>query len=164
MPIRHAMNHIGINFPDVEAAVVWYRDVLGCHVLVPPAEATPDGSRYGDCVADIFGPEFGGVKIAHLTTICGVGLELFEFTRPKTHMPQNNFDYARAGLFHFCLTTPDIKASAAAVEQAGGRILSKRWRLHDAGELELIYCQDPWGTVIEFYTIPYGQAILQSPG
>ena len=30
----YAMNHIGISVPDIEAAVVWYRDVLGCFVLV----------------------------------------------------------------------------------------------------------------------------------
>lgn len=161
---RYTMNHIGINFPNVEAAVEWYRDVLGCHVLAAPALATQDGSHYGECVADIFGKAFGAVKIAHLTTMCGVGIEMFEFVKPETRVPEDTFDYARAGLFHFCLTTADIEASAASVEQRGGKILSKLWKLHEKGELYLIYCQDPWGTVIEFYSLPYAQAILQQPG
>lgn len=163
MTTRFTMNHIGINFPDVDAAVDWYRDVLGCHVLAPPATATQDGSHYGDCVADIFGQGFGAVKIAHLTTMCGVGIEMFEFVQPKTQVPANTFDYARAGIFHFCLTTPDIEATAASIERNGGKILSRLWKLHENGELYLIYCQDPWGTVIEFYSMPYAQAILQKP-
>lgn len=163
MKSRFAMNHIGINVPDLDAAVAWYRDVLGCYVLAEPATATDDGSHYGALVADIFGSAFGEARIAHLTTVCGVGLEMFEFVRPKTHMPETTFDYARAGIFHFCLTTADIEATAAVVARSGGKILSKLWNVHDTGELSLIYCQDPWGTVIEFYTLPYGQAILQRP-
>ena len=54
----YAMNHIGISVPDIEAAVVWYRDVLGCFVLVPPGDAAVDGSHFGKVVADIFGEGF----------------------------------------------------------------------------------------------------------
>ncbi|WP_442971937.1 VOC family protein [Rhodococcus sp. WB1] len=31
------MNHIGISVPDINAALAWYRDVLGCYMLTEPA-------------------------------------------------------------------------------------------------------------------------------
>lgn len=153
------MNHIGINFPDVEAAVAWYRDVLGCYVLALPASATDDGTHYGNIVKDIFGADFGEVKIAHLTSACGVGIEMFEFVTPKTHVPKNTFDYARAGIFHFCLTANNVDEIGARVAANGGKILSKSWKLFDGEDIHLIYCQDPWGTIIEFYDAPYSHAV-----
>jgi len=158
------MNHIGINFPDLNAAVPWYRDVLGCFVLAEPTEVIADGSLYGNVVADIFGSKFGKVKIAHVVTACGVGIEMFEFEKPKTYVPENTFDYARAGIFHFCLTTADVVATAKKVENGGGKILSKTWKLFDTEKLRLIYCQDPWGTVIEFYEAPYTQFFANRNG
>lgn len=158
------MNHIGINFPDIDAAVRWYRDVLGCFVLSEPAVAIDDGSLYGTIVKDIFGSKFGKVKIAHVVTACGIGIEMFEFEKPKTYVPENTFDYARAGIFHFCLTTADVVAAGKKVENAGGKILSKTWKLFDSDELRLVYCQDPWGTIIEFYEAPYARTFANRNG
>ncbi len=152
-----AMNHIGINFPDLDAAFPWYRDVLECYVLSEPAEATDDGTLYGNVVKDIFGDRFKKVRIAHLTTGCGVGIEMFEFHEPKTYVPENTFDYARSGIFHFCLTTADIDATAERIQNNGGKVLSKTWKLFDEEQMRLVYCQDPWGTIIEFYEAPYAQ-------
>lgn len=149
------MNHIGITFPDLDAAVPWYRDVLGCYVLSEAAEATDDGTPYGDVVKDIFGEKFGKVRIAHLATGCGVGIEMFEFIDPKTRVPDNTFDYARAGIFHFCLTTANIETTAERILEHGGKVLSKTWKLFDAEQMRLVYCQDPWGTIIELYEAPY---------
>jgi len=36
-PMR--MNHIGLSVPDIDAAVKWYVEVLGCYLLVPPGDA-----------------------------------------------------------------------------------------------------------------------------
>ena len=33
-----ALDHVGISVPDIDAAVAWYRDVLGCYVLMEPIE------------------------------------------------------------------------------------------------------------------------------
>jgi catechol 2,3-dioxygenase-like lactoylglutathione lyase family enzyme len=153
------MNHIGINFPDINAAVGWYRDVLGCFVLSEPTETVADNTHYGQLVTDIFGAEFGSVKIAHLSTACGIGIEMFQFMVPKTYVPQNTFDYSRSGIFHICLTTSDLEQMADAVQKSGGKILSKRWKMYDGEKLHLVYCQDPWGTIIEFYDAPYAHFV-----
>lgn len=151
------MNHIGINVPDVDLAISWYRDVLGCFVLAEPAEASDDGSHLGAIVKDIFGDAFGKVRIAHLTTACGVGIEMFQFMEPKTYVPENTFDFSRSGIFHICLTTADIDATAKLITQNGGKVLSKIWQLYPEQNMRLVYCMDPWGTIIEFFEAPYAQ-------
>jgi catechol 2,3-dioxygenase-like lactoylglutathione lyase family enzyme len=160
----YAMNHIGISVPDIEAAVVWYRDVLGCFVLVPPGDAAVDGSHFGKVVADIFGEGFAKVRMAHLSSANGVGIELFQFIKPAAEVPDNTFKYWRTGIFHFCLTARDIEAAAAAVEKNGGKILSKVWKLFGNKNYQVVYCQDPWGTVVEFYDASYEQYFTNQDG
>lgn len=53
-----ALDHVGISVPDIDAALAWYRDVLGCYVLMEPMEAVADESHFGQIVGDIFGPGF----------------------------------------------------------------------------------------------------------
>lgn len=157
MTLPHNMNHVGITVPDIDAAVVWYRDVLGCTVLAQPSDAKDDGSRFGNVVKDIFGKEFGALRIAHLCTGDGIGIELFQFIQPTTYAPGNTFEYWRTGIFHICLTAPDIERTAGLIEAHGGKRLSKFWQLFSNKEYRVCYCQDPWGTIIELSTHPYVQ-------
>ena len=92
MILPRAMSHVAITVPDIDAAFAWYRDVLGCYVIANPSEADDDDSNLGSVVKDIFGEEFGGLKLAHLSTADGVGIELFQFIKPKTYVPDNTFD------------------------------------------------------------------------
>ncbi len=153
----YTMNHIGISVPDIVAAVAWYRDVLGCSVLADPADAGSDGTHFAAVVDDIFGKNFKKVRMAHLSTADGVGIELFQFVEPRTEVPDNNFEYWRAGIFHFCLTAPDLQEAANSVERNGGKIRSRAWKLFGNKYYQVIYCQDPWGTILEFYDASYAQ-------
>ncbi|MDV6286586.1 VOC family protein [Rhodococcus jostii] len=157
MHTPRSLNHIGISVPDIQAATAWYRDVLGCYVLVEPGEARNDGSHFGNVVKDIFGERFESVLMAHLTTQDGVGIEFFQFKEPANKAPKNNFEYERHGIFHFCLTAPDIEVQAQRIADAGGKQLSKVWTLYANKDYKAVYCQDPWGTVIELCTHPYSQ-------
>jgi catechol 2,3-dioxygenase-like lactoylglutathione lyase family enzyme len=157
MILPRAVSHVAITVPDVDAAFVWYRDVLGCYVIANPSEANDDGSNLGNVVKDIFGEEFGGLKLAHLSTADGVGIELFQFIKPKTYVPDNTFDYARTGIFHICIIAADIETTAAQIEANGGKLMSKIWRLFSNKDYKVCYCWDPWGTVIELNSHPYLQ-------
>lgn len=158
------MSHIGINVPDIDAAVAWYRDVLGCYVIAEASQVSDDGSHFGNVVKDIFGEDFESVKLAHLTTADGVGIELFQFIKPATYVPGNTFEYQRAGIFHFCLTAANIEEAAAKVEANGGKIISKAWKLFNKENCSVIYCKDPWGTIVEFYDAPYDQVFSNQDG
>ncbi len=157
MTLPPAMNHIGITVPDIDAAFAWYRDVMGCYVLAAPSEANNDETYFGSILNDIFGKNFGGMKLAHLATVDGVGIELFQFTKPKTYAPDNTFEYWRTGVFHICLTALDIEATAKKIAANGGKQLSKVWKLFANKDYTVCYCSDPWGTIIELSTHSYVQ-------
>lgn len=157
MVYPRAMNHVGINVPDIYAAVEWYRDILGCDLLVPPGQAKYDGSHFGEVVKDIFGEPFESVLMAHLVTANGTGVELFQFEAPKAYVPENTFEYWRTGIFHICLTAPDLEKTCEDIKNNGGKVMSKIWKLHANKDYRVVYCQDPWGTVIEFASHSYEQ-------
>ena len=146
-------NHIGISSTDLDRSVKFYSDVFGATLVKEPATSRYDGSPARERTRDIFGPEWEGMRIAHLRTSDGVGLELFEFLGPKQEKPDNNFAYWRSGIFHFGLTTEDIEAAMEAIERNGGKVRSKLHTMPSGGRL--VYAEDPDGTIFEIYTLDY---------
>jgi catechol 2,3-dioxygenase-like lactoylglutathione lyase family enzyme len=157
MRYPRTMNHVGITVTDIGAAVEWYCETFGCSVLMAPIGAKEDGSHFSDIIADIFGPGFGEMRLAHLATGDGVGIELFEFTNPKSVQREDNFEYWKAGIFHICMTDPDIEGLAKRIAETGGKQRSKVWRLFDDKPYKVCYCQDPWGNIIELSSHNYVQ-------
>lgn len=142
-------NHVGVTFPDIEAAVAWYVETLDFELLVPPVlreDITP-GLRA------VFGDRLQAMWMAHLQTANGVGLEMFSFVTPGTEQQEDPFEYWRTGPNHLCLTVDDLEATIARIEAAGGRARS------GIGEpwpgRRFCYCEDPWGTQLELLTVSY---------
>jgi catechol 2,3-dioxygenase-like lactoylglutathione lyase family enzyme len=157
MSYPRTFNHVGLTVTDIDAAIAWYQDVLGCTVVMPAMDALEDGGHFGKICADIFGKGFKRFRIAHLSTAEGVGIELFQFTKPKTTLRKNNFDYAPTGIFHFCVTDPAIEALAKKIAKTGGKQRSKIWKLWPDKPYKVCYCQDPWGNIIELNSHGYVQ-------
>ncbi len=150
--------HIGIAVPDLQAAVEWYEEVLGFRLIGPPGEVDlTDGSHFARLCSDIFGSQCKRLKLAHLSTANGTALELFEFVDPATEMPDDNFRYWRQGIFHFCVVDPDVPGLAQRIEAAGGKIRSDIWELFDGQPYQLVYCEDPFGTIVEIYSHSHEQ-------
>ena len=61
---------------------------------------------------------FTGFNIAHLVTNDGIGVELFEM---KEREERHRVDFARIGIFHFCLETDDFEGVIERVEKHGGK-------------------------------------------
>lgn len=72
-------SHIGISVPDLDAAVKFYSEILGFYVLMQPSGVIEDTSAIGVMCTDVFGPGWERLRIAHLSTGDGIGIELFEF-------------------------------------------------------------------------------------
>jgi len=148
------INHVGITVGDLDRAVSWYRDVLGFAVLVEPGThtlSTPNGDRR----SDVFGPRWGGMRLAHLATRSGVGVELFQFIEPATIAPEAAFEYWRQGLFHLCVTVDDLDDTVARLKDAGGVVRSDIHTVRPG--TRVVYCEDPWGTVIELSSGSYAE-------
>ena len=107
-------SHIGLSVPDLDAAVKFYSDVLGFYVVMEPSEAVEDDSAIGVMCTDVFGPGWGSLRIAHLSTADGIGIEIFEF--PGNYAPEDKLEHRR------------IRRATA---DAGARILPREQALQD---------------------------------
>ena len=157
MTNSRTMNHVGITVTDIDAAADWYYKILGCNILMNPALIEEDGSYFSKIVQDIFGDGYKAIKMAHLVTGDGVGIELFEFSEPKSVRPDNNFEFWKTGIFHICVTDPDIEDLATTIDKSGGKKRSKVWQLWPEKPYKVCYCEDPWGNIIEISSHSYEQ-------
>ena len=148
-----AIAHVGVTVTDLDRAVLWYRDVLGLQPLGPAVEVEARAGHGGTVAADVFGPRFGRLRQAHLTSANGVALELFEFDEPRAERRATGFEYWKTGIFHFCLVAPDIERATERIVLSGGRRRTSRvWDIFEGEPYRTCYCEDPFGNVIELYS------------
>lgn len=98
------VDHVGIYVDDLDAAVGFWRDVVGLECT--EISAHPDS----------------GLRLAHVC-VNGVELELIEAPLEKTmlrHMP-----YRGAGIYHVGLRTDDLEGEAARLRSAGLELLDE---------------------------------------
>ncbi len=154
-PYPRTFSHIGISVPDVEKAVDFYTQVLGWYLIMKPTEITEDNSPIGEMCTDVFGPNWQKFKIAHLSTGDRVGVELFEFKNQQ--QPENNFEYWKTGVFHFCVQDPNLEELAKKIVAAGGkkRMEKPRYYYPDEKPYRMIYMEDPFGNILEIYSHSY---------
>ncbi|ROT95555.1 methylmalonyl-CoA epimerase [Altererythrobacter sp. FM1] len=105
------MNHLGYAVPDLSAAIVHYRDVMGAEVVTEP-----------------FDMEEQGVKVCFVNTPGHDGTEgtQVELLAPLSDAsPVANFIAKNplGGQHHVCFEVPDIEAARAEFEGMGKRIL-----------------------------------------
>ncbi|TKH10941.1 glyoxalase, partial [Peribacillus simplex] len=79
----------------------------------------------------------------------GVGIELFEFEEPR--MPIG-VSCSYKGFFHICLVSDDIEKLADDIAASGGKRRSDIWNAWENKPYYLIYCEDPFGNIIELYS------------
>ena len=108
--------HVGVAVADLEAALAFYRDVLGLH---PHPAETADG-------ATIVSLPFGESAI-----------ELLSSQQPDT--PIARFLARRGpGIHHICYRVPDLDAALAACRAAGYRLIDDAPRL-GAGQRRIAF-------------------------
>ncbi|WP_226647307.1 lactoylglutathione lyase family protein [Mesobacillus subterraneus] len=153
-PYPRSFSHIGLSVPNIEEAVDFYTEVLGWYVIMEPSDVIEDDSPIGQMCTDVFGEGWGQFKIAHLATSDKVGIELFEF--PSNEAPENNFEYWKTGIFHFCVQDPDIEGLVEKIIAHGGKQrMPIREYYPNEKPYKMVYCEDPFGNLIEIYTHSY---------
>lgn len=152
-----AFSHVGATVPDLDAAIAWYQDTLGAYLLTGPLEVVEDGSPLGDAAATVYGRGYRRFRFAHLAFADAVGLELFHFDHPATTARPDNFEFWMTGINHFSLTSPDLHGLADRIVAAGGRRRAAPVMIDPEKGYAIVYCEDPWGTVIEICSHPYAQ-------
>lgn len=111
MADRPRIAHVGIAVPDLEAALAFYRDVLG---LAPHPPEQADG-------ATIVSLSFGESDVELLAPLAPDG-------------PIARFLARRGpGIHHVCYRVPDLDAALAACRRAGYRLIDEAPRLGAGG-------------------------------
>ncbi len=133
--------HTGVCVPDCEAAVAFYRDVLGLRVLSPPYVMGGNAIRddMGELVSDptmkaaIVGLPGDGDRV--LEVIEYLNIEGGGDDRALTHH----------GLSHVGLICEDLDATRAELEAKGVRFLVSG--IADVARVRTSWFVDPWGVV-----------------
>ncbi len=147
-------SHIGLSVPDLEKAVEFYKNVLGWYVLMEPTEIKKDESAIGIMCNDVFGENWESFKIAHLSTGDKIGVEIFEF--PNNVDRDDNFEYWKTGLFHFCIQDPDIEGLVKRIVDHGGKQrMPIREYYPNEKPFKMCYVEDPFGNIFEVYSHSY---------
>lgn len=147
-------SHIGLSVPNLEKAVEFYKDVLGWYVLMEPTEIKKDESAIGIMCNDVFGENWESFKIAHLSTGDKIGVEIFEF--PNNVDRDDNFEYWKTGLFHFCIQDPDIEGLVKRIVDHGGKQrMPIREYYPNEKPFKMCYVEDPFGNIFEVYSHSY---------
>lgn len=150
------MNHIGIMVGDIQQAVEFYTQVLGLRIVMNSTKVQEEReTAIGRMCIAVFGEGFEGFNIAHLVTTDGIGVELFEM---KNRDERHDLNFARLGIFHFCLQTDDFETVMAKTEQFGGKVRMDVMRYHpedDSKPAKMVYLEDPFGNLFELYSHSY---------
>jgi catechol 2,3-dioxygenase-like lactoylglutathione lyase family enzyme len=128
--------HTAVCVPDVEAAVEWYRSVLGLTVLSPPYLVEGDAIErdMGELVpspvavkAAILGFPDGGDRV----------LEIIEYPRAPGRRPPQDASVTDHGFTHVGLVCDDIAETRAELEGKGVRFLTR-------GTAEIVGLRTTW--------------------
>jgi methylmalonyl-CoA/ethylmalonyl-CoA epimerase len=101
------LNHVGIAAPDIEAAIDFWRDVMGARIIAEPFDLSEQGVRV--CFVDT--PN-GGTQIELLAPLGA--------SSPLTGFLERN---PQGGQHHLAFEVPDIAVAREAYEAAGMRVL-----------------------------------------
>ncbi|WP_449403327.1 lactoylglutathione lyase family protein [Exiguobacterium artemiae] len=147
-------SHIGLSVPNLEQAISFYSEVMGWYIIMEPSDVVEDDSPIGVMCPDVFGAGWGKFRIAHMATGDRVGIELFEF--PNNEQPDNNFEFWKTGIFHYAIQDPDIEGMVEKIVAHGGK---QRMPIREyyPGEkpYRMVYCEDPFGNLVELYSHSY---------
>jgi catechol 2,3-dioxygenase-like lactoylglutathione lyase family enzyme len=137
--------HTALCVGDVEAAVAWYRDVLGLAVLSPPYRMDgPDIER-----------DMGGLvpsPVAVKAAIIGVPdgsdrvIEVIEYPNAAGRDRPAGASVVDHGYTHIALLCDDVTATRADLEAKGVRFLVEG--VADVAGLRTTWIADPWDNVL----------------
>lgn len=161
MPYPRSFSHVGISVDDIDQAIDFYTQALGCYLIVEPMTAFEgDGSTLSQILSDALGPGWERLKLAHLTTSDRVGIELFEIDGVRAS--RADLAQRRTGIFHICVQDPDIEGLAKRIVEHGGKQRMPVRAFHPGEKpYKMVYCEDPFGNIVEIFTNSYELSFSQ---
>ncbi len=151
------MDHVGITVPDIDEAVAWFENVMGC---VAPLTFGPFSG-----VGDLLDVDPLAV-VQQITMVrCGrsANIELFHYTAPDQVLdPPKNSDWAG---YHIAFYVTDIDAAVEYLVDRGAQKLAGPLPVTEgpAAGQTINYFKTPFGTYVELLSYPNGMAYERDP-
>ncbi|WP_312910264.1 VOC family protein [Natronosalvus caseinilyticus] len=154
IPTARNVDHVGITVPDLEEAIAFFEDALGCETIY---RATPP---VDDSVQDWMHRNLGvhpesTMRLARLRCGPTTNVELLEYDDPtQTDEHPKNSD---AGAAHLAFFVEDVDAAVAYLEDVDGVELQGEPRYNEEGPEEgqvFVYFRAPWGLQLELIFTP----------
>ena len=156
------MDHVGITVPDIDQAVAWFEDVMGC---VAPLTFGPFSDPTGTFMQDLLDVDPRAV-VEQITMVrCGrsANIELFHYTAPDQRTdPPKNSDWSG---YHIAFYVTDIDAAVEYMATHGAQKLAGPLPVTEgpAAGQTINYFKTPFGTYIELISYPNGMAYERDP-
>lgn len=155
MPGMRGTQHIGITVPDVDEAVEFLVDVMGCESFF---SFGPFGPFEDDWMEKNLNVHSRAVIEIITMVKCGNGpaLEVFKYTSPDQEPnPPKNSDI---GGYHIAFYVDDIHLATEYLLENGVRVLERPHPLTGTGleGMEWVYFLSPWGMQMEIVSAPEG--------
>ena len=157
IPGIRGLDHIGVTVPDIEQAVGFFQDVLGCQEAF---RFGPFMDDKGTFMQDLVNVNARAVIKQIVMVRCGQGsnIELFQYSSPdqKTEEPRNS-DY---GGHHLAFYVKDIKAAVDKAKANGLKTFMGPFPIKEgpAAGQSITYVLAPWGMQLELISYPKGMA------
>jgi catechol 2,3-dioxygenase-like lactoylglutathione lyase family enzyme len=156
MPGLKGVEHVGFTVPDLDQAVAFFVDVIGCEAFYELGPFRSDD----DWMASRLNIHPRAVMRRLCFLRCGHGpnFEVFEYDAPdqKPKAPRNS----DVGGHHLAFYVDDFDAALAHLRSHGVRILGEPTVRSDgpSGGQTWVYFLAPWGMQLELVSYPHGKA------
>ena len=157
VPGLRGIDHVGITVPDMDQAVAFFTEVLGCKFATAFGPFRDDSGTFMTDLLDVH-PRAVIERITLLRCGDGSNLELFQYRAPdQVESPPRNSDI---GGHHLAFYVADIDAAAADLRARGLRTLMGPFAVTDgpAAGQSILYFLSPWGLQLELISYPHGMA------
>lgn len=156
LPGLRGTDHIGFTVPDLDEAVAFFVDVLGCEPFYDLGPFASDGD-WMETHLNVH-PRATMKRLRFLRCRNGSNFEIFEYNAPDQNRIQpKNSD---VGGHHLAFYVDDIGAAVAYLKVNGVRVLGEptvRTAGPSAGQT-WVYFLSPWGMQFELVSFPHGKA------
>lgn len=135
--------HVGLNVPDMDAALAFYRDLLGLEVSWRHFVSGP-------VLEEITGIPGAKADVVQLLCPGGSRLELTAYAPTGNRAPRQQND---VGLTHLSFGVKDVEQMQLRLEAAGVKFASRPLAIsgsdHPLDGWTVTYLSDPFGTTLE---------------
>lgn len=163
VPGLKGMDHVGVTVPDMDQAVHFFVDVIGCQKAMSFGPFSDDKGTFMQDLVNVH-PR---AVIENITMVrCGNGsnIELFKYTAPdqRTEEPKNS----DIGGHHIAFYVEDIAAASAYLKDNGLQMMMGPLPIEEgpAAGQSIQYFLSPWGMQFEIISYPKGMAYEKDGG